>query len=312
LFSVSRNGSLTYVPSGGEATASIVWLDRTGKTARALDDQRNFIYPRLSPDGRRVAASVTTGSLLDLWTFDLERGSRLRLTTEGTNRRSVWSPDGTQIAYFSVPSTPPGADQDLFVVPSTGGPPKRLLARPGPQWVDAWSPDGRFIMFEDGPGGESRDLWLLPIGEDPRPLIVTRFNERGGVFSPDGRWIAFVSDESGRSEVYIQPFPGPGPKVPVSTNGGLQPVWGKNGRELYYREGDAFMEVAVELTPLRVTAGRKLFDLPGALYSLDQFVPDYDVAADGRFLAIRRDPRVADEIHVVLNWAEELRSALGR
>jgi eukaryotic-like serine/threonine-protein kinase len=313
LFATSRNGSLAYLPSGGESTGSMVWLDRTGKTTPALDDQRNFLYPRLSPDGKRVAVSVSTGSLLDLWVFDVERASRLRLTTDGTNRRSVWSPDGTQIAYFSVPSTPEqGADQDLYVIPSTGGTPKRLLARPGPQWPDSWSPDGGFLVFEDGPSGVSRDLWLLHFGADPRPLVVTRFNERGAVFSPDGRWFAFVSDESGRPEVYIQPFPGPGPKIPVSNNGGLQPMWGKHGRELYYREGDALMEVAVQLNPLHVTAGRKLFDLPGALYNFDQFVPDYDVAADGRFLAIRREPRAADEIHVVLNWTQELRRALGR
>lgn len=155
-------------------------------------------------------------------------------------------------------------------------------------------------------------MWLLPFGEDPRPLVASRFNERGGAFSPDGRWLAFVSDESGRAEVYIQPFPGPGPKTPVSNEGGLQPVWGKSGRELYYRAADALMEVPVLLNPLQVSAARKLLDLPRALYGFDQFIPDYDVAADGRFLAIRRDASAADEITVVLNWTEELRRALGR
>ena len=260
-----------------------------------------------------MAVSVASGSSLDLWTFDLERGSRLRLTTDGSNRRTVWSPDGTQIAYFSLPSAPgQGADQDLYVVPSAGGAAKRILTRPGPQWPDSWSPDGRFLIFEDGPGGATRDLWLLPFGEDPRPLVASRFNERGAAFSPDGRWIAFVSDESGRAEVYIQPFPGPGPKIPVSNEGGLQPVWGKSGRELYYRAADALMEVPVRLNPLQVTAARKLLDLPRALYGFDQFTPDYDVAADGRFLAIRRDASAADEITVVLNWTQELRRALGR
>jgi eukaryotic-like serine/threonine-protein kinase len=313
LFATSRDGTLIYMAGDVEATASIVWLDRTGKTSAALDDQRNFRLPRLSPDGKQVAVSVASGSSLDLWTFDLGRGSRLRLTTVGSNRRTVWSPDGTQIAYFSLPSEPgQGADQDLYVVPSLGGAAKRILTRPGPQWPDSWSPDGRFLIFEDGPGGVTRDLWLLPFGEDPRPLVVSRFNERGAVFSPDGRWIAFVSDESGRAEVYIQPFPGPGPKIPVSNEGGLQPVWGKSGRELYYRAADALMEVPVRLNPLQVSAARKLLDLPRAIYGFDQFTPDYDVAADGRFLAIRRDASIADEITVVLNWTQELRRALGR
>jgi Tol biopolymer transport system component len=311
MFAVSREGSLAYLPETSDTGASIVWLDRSGKATPALDERLNLLYPRLSPDGKKLAVSVLRPTL-DIWILDLERRSRLRLTTDGSNRRNVWSPDGAQIAYFSVPSTPPGADQDLFVVASAGGPPKRLLARPGPQWVDSWSPDGRFLIFEEGPSGVSRDLWLLPLGEEPRPLLATRFNEVGAAFSPDGRWFAYVSDESGRQEVYLQAFPGPGPKTAVSNNGGLQPVWSKDGRELYYREGDALIAVPVQVNPMRVATGRKLFDFPGALYNLDFVVPDYDVAADGRFLAARRDIAATDEIRIVLNWDQELRRALGR
>ena len=311
LFSVSRDGSLAYLPGAAQAAGALVWLDRTGASTSVLPDKLALLYPRLSRDGRHVAASVSTESGLDLWTFDLERGSRLRLTTENSNRRNVWSPDGQQIAFFSLPAKPqPGVSQDIYTIPSTGGEPNRLLDRPGPQWPDSWSPDGRFLVFEDGPGGNSRDLWLLPFGEEPRPLLVTRFNERGAVFSPDGRWLAFVTDESRRAEVYVQPFPGPGQKVPVSTNGGLQPMWSRNGRELFYREVDTLMAVTVQVDPFRASAPRKLFDMPGAIYNFDQFVADYDVAADGRFLAVRQDPRT--EIHVVLNWTVELQRALAR
>ena len=313
LFTVSREGSLAYVPDASQATGSLVWLGRKGLATPALADAPALMYPRLSPDGTRVAASVMTGSVLDLWTFDLERGSRLRLTTEHNNRRNVWSHDGQRIAFFSQPAEPqPNVTQtqDLYAVPSTGGTPNRLLQRPGPQWPDSWSPDGRFLVFEDARDGASRDLWLLPVGEEPRPLLVTRFNERGAVFSPNGRWLAFVTDESGRAEVYVQPFPGPGQKVPVSTNGGLQPMWSRNGRELFYREGDSLMAVPVQLDPFRASAPQKLFDMPGAIYNFDQFVADYDVAADGRFLAVSQDPRT--EIHIVLNWTEEVQRALGR
>lgn len=139
--------------------------------------------------------------------------------------------------------------------------------------------------------------------------MVTRFNERGAVFSPDGRSLAFVTDESGRAEVYVQPFPGPGQKVPISTNGGVQPMWSRNGRELFYRDGDSLMAVPVRLDPFRAAAPQKLFDLPGALYNLDPYNPDYDVAADGRFLSVRRE--TSTEIHVVLYWVDELRRALG-
>src|SRR5262245_14148860 len=174
LFAVSRDGTLTYLPETGDAAATLMWIDRSGKTTTAFEDRRNFIYPRLSPDGKRVAVSVN-GTSLDIWVFDLERGSRLRLTSDGSNRRNVWSPDGAQLAYFAVPSSPPDADQDLFVVAAGGGPSKRVLARRGPQWIDSWSPDGRFLLFEDGADALSRDLWLLPFGEEPRPFLSTRF-----------------------------------------------------------------------------------------------------------------------------------------
>lgn len=205
LFAGSSNGSLAYISGTGETPGVMVWLDRTGKWTAALDEPRAFLHPRLSPvNHERVAVSVTSESALDLWTFDLDRGSGNRLTLEGSNRRTVWSPDGSQIAYFSLPPETQQGDQELYVISSSGGSPTRLLQRPGPQWPDAWSPDGKYLVFEDGPGGASRDLWLLPFGRDPRPLVADpRFNERGAVFSPDGHWLAFVSDESGRPEVYL-------------------------------------------------------------------------------------------------------------
>ena len=312
VFSTARDGSLAYLAGDAGAAASMFWIDRAGKSTRALEAQREFQSPRLSPDGKSVVVSVSDGSRLDLWSYEFERGTRLRLTTTGRNRRTVWSPDGKRIAFYSTLQD--GGDQDLFVMPSTGGEPTRLLARPGPQYPDTWSPDGRFIVFEESAAGVGvgRDLWLLPLGEAPRPLLVTRFHERGAVCSPDGRWLAFVTDEPGRAEVYVQPFPGPGPKVPISANGGLQPMWSRDGRELFYREGDWLMAVAVQPAPFRVTAPRKLFELPGATYNFDQNFADYDVAPDGRFLAIRRDNVVTDEINVVLNWTEELRRSLKR
>ena len=247
-----------------------------------------------------------------MWLFDLERGARLRLTTEGFNRGGAWSPDGQRFAFFSAPTTPQlgvGVTQDLHAIGADGGSPVRLLDRPAPQWADSWSPDGRSLVFDDGPG-YSRDLWVLPFGGEPRPLVATRFNERGGAVAPDGRWLAFVSDESGRDEVYVQPFPDPGAKLPVSTGGGVQPVWSRDGRELYYREGEWLMAVAVQAAPFRVSAPRRVFEMPVARYGFDPFVADYDVAADGRILAVRREG--AAEIHVVLNWGDELRQAMGR
>ena len=308
LFDTARDGSLAYVPGLGENSASLVWLDRTGQPSPALKDRLAFQSPRLSPDGKRVALSIVP----DVWIYELERGSRTRLTTEGISRRSVWSWDGAQIATYS---TPPGSNQqDLFVVPSSGGPSKRLLARPGLQYPDTWSKDGRFLVFEDGEqgGGSRRDLWLLPIGGEPQPLLSTRFYERGAVISPDGDWLAFVTDESGRAEVYVQRFPGSGPKLPVSNNGGVQPMWARSGRELFYREGEALMAVSFQPQPPAIGAPTKLFEMPAINYGFDPNFADYDVAPDGHFLAVRREATRSAEIYVVLNFAEELRRALPR
>jgi serine/threonine-protein kinase len=305
-YAVSRDGSLVYI--SGSSNGSPVWLDRSGRPTPAVAEAPELRNPRLSPDGTRMVASGLRPP--DLWTVDLARGSRLRLTTEGYNRGGVWSPDGGRIVFRSAPQTSLSDDvaQDLFVVPASGGDPQRLLERPGPQWAVSWSPDGRYLIFEDGPGF-SRDLWLLPMGEAPRPLVVTRFNERGGVFSPDGRSIAFVTDESGRAEVYVQTFPKADQKIPISTNGGLQPVWSRDGRELFFRDGDSLMAAPIQLAPFRAGAPRKLFDMQAALYPMDPYAADYDVAADGRFLTIRLETTVV--IQVVLNWVDELRRALG-
>jgi eukaryotic-like serine/threonine-protein kinase len=304
-FAISPDGSLMYV--AGPASGSLVWVDRAGMTTAALTDSFELRNPRLSPDGTRVAAGGMVAG--DLWVFDLALGSRLRLTSEGANRTTAWSPDGQRIAFFSFPAMPtqPTDAQDLYVVSSGGGVPTRLLERAGPRWADSWSPDGRYLIFDDGPG-YSRDLWVLPLGEEPRPLVVSRFNERVGTFAPDGRSFVFVSDESGRDEIYVQAFPGEGPKVPISVNGGREPVWARDGRELYYREGDTLMVVPVQHNPFRASPPRKLLDFPNALYGSNPYSAEYDVAADGRFLAVRRDP--ANEIQVILNWTEELRRAL--
>jgi eukaryotic-like serine/threonine-protein kinase len=307
-YAISSNGSLAYV--AGSATASLIWLDPKG-TSSVLAGVNEVRYPRLSPDGTRIA--ITGGNPANIYVLEIGRpGSRLPLTTSNHNRGGTWSPDSQQIAFFSAPRTPEGSlgDQDLFVMPAAGGTPRRVLERRGGQWADSWAPDGRSLIFDDGPG-YSRDLWVLLIGGEARPLVADpRFNERGGAFSPDGKSFAFVSNVSGRDEVYVEPFPGPGQRVPISSDGGLQPVWSRDGRELFYRQGDALMAVPVQLDPFRAGAPQKRLDMPRALYGLDPYLPEYDVAADGRVLTVRRDG--ISEIHVVLNWAEELRRALGR
>ena len=305
-FATSKDGTLAFVT--GNASASLVWVTPQGVSTIDVSGSTAFRIPRLSPDGSLLAVNEMVPAVVSV--IDLKRGSRTRLTTEGYNRGSAWSPTGDRIAFFSLPAAPdlsPAGAQDLFIMPSAGGKPTRILERPGPQWADSWSKDGRHLIFEDGPG-YSRDLWVLPIGDAPQPLVVTRFNERSGAFSPNGRWFAYVSDESGHDEVYVQPFQSPGPRVVVSNAGGRQPVWSRDGGQLFYRAGDDLMAVGVGYDPFRPTVPRKLLDLPSALYGLDPYMAEYDVAPDGRFIAVRRDSE--PEIQVVLNWVEELKRAL--
>ena len=277
-----------------------------------MADSLALLYPRLSPDGTRVAGSVTTGSALDLWTFDLERGSRLRLTTDHNNRRNVWSPDGRQIAFFSLPSNPPpGVSQDLYAVPSTGGAPNRLLQRPGPQWPDSWSPDGRFLVFEDGQRGASRDLWLLPLGEEPRPLVVTRFNERGAVFSPDGRWLAFVTDESGRAGGLRPAVPRPRPENPcVDKRRTAAGVVARRSRAVLPRrrlaDGRACSARSVSCLGSRESSST----CPARSTTSTSSSPTTTWRLTVAFWRFARTPRT--EIHVVLNWTVEVQRALAR
>jgi serine/threonine-protein kinase len=176
--------------------------------------------------------------------------------------------------------------------------------------ASSWSPDGRILAFYDINPNTVRDIWTMPLdgSAEPTPILVTEFNEHSPMFSPDGDWLAYVSDESGREEVYVRPYPGPGAKHPVSSEGGREPVWSADGQELFYRNGDKMMVVAVETEP-DFNAGRPrvLFEGSYAMGSGGGY--NYDVTPDGRrFLMVRRQLGPAPrQINVVLNWAEELK-----
>ena len=160
-------------------------------------------------------------------------------------------------------------------------------------------------MFnEQGPGrvGDSRDIWMLPFGGEPTPLLTSPFNERSAALSPDGSVLAYVSDETGQDEVFITPFPGPGAKLAVSSSGGLEPVWSRGGSELFYRRNQ-LMAARVDREPFSASAPEALFDV--SAMNNDANFPSYDVSPDGRFLFIQRNDAVT-EFRIVLNWFEEL------
>jgi serine/threonine-protein kinase len=304
-FSVSRSGSLAYVPGSGPPQRTLTWVDRNGTSRPVTATRRSYKHPRLSPDGKRLAVTIWDDRP-NVWAYDLERDALSRLSgPEG--QQPVWTPDGLRVTFLSGPF-------DIVWQESMGsGAAERLGSLTGAGELNSWSPDGKWLAFTDIHPTTSADIWVLSLeGErEVRPFLQTPALEAGGVFSPDGRWIAYDSNESGKLEVYVQAFPGPGARRQVSTEGGRQAVWARNGREIFYRSGDMMMVVAVETEPsFSLSKPKALFEGRYAGGSEWKGYANYDVTADGQsFLMIRSEEETAPtEIHVVLNWAEELRA----
>ncbi|MDP3718718.1 MAG: protein kinase [Acidobacteriota bacterium] len=295
---VSETGTAVYAP-GDPAKVSLVWVDREGKIDALGQDQDAYREASLSPDGTQ--AVVRHGR--DLWVHDLRRGTRSRLTSgDDSNVYPMWSRDGTRIMFASNR----GGDWDIYAQRADGSQPaEALLKRPSDQFPASLSADGTLLFIELAPT-TGRDLWTLSPDGRVTALRVTAANEAAGQFSPGGTgsqvWLAYESDESGRSEVYVQPYPGGTNRIPVSTGGGFLPTWSRDGKELIYVTGDAM--VAVSMRPDgSFGVPRRLFDR--ANYFL-RYSSSYDVSLDGkRFLMIRRDPgSVPRQLNVILNWTE--------
>jgi dipeptidyl aminopeptidase/acylaminoacyl peptidase len=207
----------------------------------------------------------------------------------------------------------PSGTLNLYWIPADGsGAAERLTTSENPQSPGSWSPDGQVFAFSALDPTTGYDMWVLNREGDrkPRPFLQTPSNEYGPMFSPDGRWLAYGSDESGRREVYVQPFPGPGGKLQISTEGGVQPVWARNGRELFYRDGDKMMATAVETRPVFAAAKPRVLFEGHYETGVFPFESDYDVSPDGqRFLMIKASEQEsgATQLNVVLNWSDELR-----
>ena len=303
-FGLSPQGSLVYVSAPGGVQAverRLMWVSRSGTEQSLATPARDYQAPRVSPDGRMVAVAIED----QVWLIDLSRETLTRLTFEGENGNPSWTPDGKRITFQSN-------ETNLFwqLADGSGGP-ERLTNSEHIKRADSWSPDGQLLAFTQFDPPTGRDIWMLRLSDrKSQPFLRTASNESAPHFSVDGRWLAYISDESGRYEVYVQPYPGPGGKWQISTEGGTEPVWSRNGRELFYRSGKKMMVVEITTQPsFAFSSPRMLFEgeqyMPAAgAYSYP--FPNYDVSPDGqRFLMITKESK--PQINVVLNWFEELK-----
>ncbi len=301
-FGLSDGGSLAYV-AGSPSNRRLVWVDHNGMAEPLAAPPRPYVHPRLSPDGKRVAVTIT-GETYDVWLYDIPRDTLTRLTYEADNNYPIWTPDGKRVTFQSNRDGSP----NLYWTNADGSDtPERLTRSEYTQITESWSPDGRTLLFIELRPTTAWDVWVLPLqGErKPRPLVQTSFVDGTPQISPDGRWVAYWSNETGRREIYVRPFPGPGGKWQISTEGGWQAAWRKDGRELFYRNGDKMMAVAItSREEFSATRPALLFEKH---YEQIQG-KNYDVSADGRrFLMVQGEPETASRIHIVLNWFDELK-----
>ena len=306
-FTVSESGSLAYLPPSHEEPSSVLAsVDREGNESVLLETEGHFVYPRVSPDGRRVAVTIASPDGDDVWIIDTDRRSRSRFTTERQNIEPAWTPDGTQIAFSST-----GAGSwDLWWKPTvSSGEAELLLERKGIQFPGSWSPDGSILAFYERQPETALDLYTLAVDGDrvPSELLVTPANEHSPMFSPDGQWLVYVSDETGQEEIYLQPYPGTGQRETVSTNGGREATWSADGRELYYRRGNQVLAVSIRTEPT-VELGEPRVMFQASYVSEPGGGISYSPAGDGEsFIMVRQGDDVAPrQIHVVFNWFNEL------
>ena len=327
-FAISSQGALVYVPRdavrGGRPQRRLVWVDRQGREDPINAPPRAYFYPRLSPDGTRVAFDVRDQES-DIWIWDLARETLTRLTLGATfEQYGVWTPDGRAVIFSSSQFGGPSAPRSLFRQASDGtGTVEQLTQGAVAQFASAVTPDGTAVIFrEETPPRKlgtrpGSDLLLVPLGGDhrPRPLLRTAFDELNAEVSPDGHWLAYQSNESGRHEIYVRPFPNvDAGRRQISTSGGTQPLWARNGRELFYVSMGALMRVPLTIgSTIEAGTPTKLLDAPDRLSSPSALGRMYDVSPDGRRFLMIKESSTSDEpaglarIIFVQNWFEELK-----
>jgi Tol biopolymer transport system component len=317
-FSISENGSLLYAPGSFEPPLenSVVWVDRRGNVTPLGTKPMSHGLVRVSPDGKLAAVTEYYVDRL-IWVFDLVRGTQDRQTFDGHSADGVWSPDGQRLVFRSNNSGPTRLYLKSLASPDL------IPLTPGPlDYAGFFTPDGKELVFTHGDYGTNSatyDIDVVSIDEPNkiRPLLNTRFNEIYPALSPDGHWLAYCSDESGRLQLYVQPYPGSGKRVPVSTDGAAEPAWSRDGKELFYRSGPGgsrMMSVSYKVSGTDFIPENPVMLFQGAFLSTTP-ARMYDVAPDGRFLMVQpisaqagtRDSKIfPSTLRIIVNWTSEL------
>jgi Tol biopolymer transport system component len=294
-FAVSREGTLVYM-TRQTAERHVVIVDRDGHQDAVVPLTGDVSDPRFSPDGTRLAFTKRTDGHADVWTFHLAHHLLSRLTSTGENLYPLWAPTGDRIAF----SSSRGGTIDLqWIGLAEGSEPRTLLGGPGDKVPESWSPDGRELVFRTTSPGTGRDIWRLPLAKNAVPIAVqvTPADERSSALSPNGRLLAYVSDESGRDEVYVRSFPSGASRWQVSPSGGSEPAWSRDGRGLFYRTGRRVYGARVTTGPFAVTSRNLLFEGP---FMANPFRTNYDVHPDGRRFVFIASGQARVEVVVLL------------
>jgi len=318
LFSVSENGTLVFQSGSGATFSQLAWFDREGKQVSTLGTPARYANPRVSPDGKRVAMDIDDpqSSNTDIWLIDTTHQVPYRFTFDPSQDETpLWSHDGSRILWLSDR----GGKNGFYLKASNGS---EIEESPTlPIGVDLsfasapsdWSSDGRFLLYTDLQEGDTLHLWVLPMNGDRKPyrLLPGTSADVEGQFSPDGHWVAYSSNESGTWQVYVAPFPGPGGKYQISTGGGQQPRWRRDGKELF------FLSRERKLMAVPLKAGPTFeFGAPVALFESRAHEPltaeeffTYDVSSDGQRFLINANAEQKDvrPIDILLNWSSQLK-----
>jgi Tol biopolymer transport system component len=299
---LSANGSLLYQKGG--VTSQLVTL-KNGTTQVLLDSAQIYLHPRLSPDGRRIAVEVQGAAGVEIWILDLQNHTSARLTHGGFNNRPEWTPDGRQVLYTSSTRKPADA---LWLQPADGSAEATLAAKDAnPIREGVIAPDGQSVVYRVDTPNNNRDIYRAALSGDrtPVPLLVGINDDKEPRVSPDSKWFTYVSNESGREEVYVRALSGDGGRVQVSTGGGGEPLWSRDGQRIFYRAGTGIVAATIVTSPsLVVTARAPLLDGP---FATDVYHPNYDVEPDDQTFVMVRPVAENRQLVLVVNWLQELR-----